>query len=64
MNQREEKTFPIPADKRMTHQEWKLLIAILAIFVVGGIIREFRKSPLTLPPPTAAATSPSPSPNK
>ena len=30
MNQREEKTFPIPADKRMTHQEWKLLIAILA----------------------------------
>lgn len=42
----------------MTTLEWKVLIAILAIFVIGGIVREFRKSPVSALP--AAEPSPTP----
>lgn len=50
----------------MTNQEWKLLIAMLTIFVIGGLIREYRKArldpPPLLPAPSTTPSSPAPSP--
>ena len=42
----------------MTSHEWKLLIAILVIFAIGGAIRESRKSKVDPIPPTDISLSP------
>jgi len=44
----------------MTSYEWKVLIAILLIFVIGGVVRECRKSSLNATTPDSSQTQPLP----
>ncbi len=40
----------------MTSYEWKVLIAILVIFVIGGVVQAFRKTDVSAIPPNVPYT--------